>query len=80
MKAAKLVPDASPHSGRPRMVCSVCRKAAFATQEIADRQAAATGVTLRVYLGRSCGWYHLTSQPLKDFTAPTGDTGEGGAK
>lgn len=51
-------------SGGPRLECSRCGKAAYATGEIAteaaDRIRKANGDNLRSYLSARCGWFHLS--------------------
>lgn len=46
------------------MVCQTCNKAAFPSQQIAEREATkATDQELYVYVGPDCGWWHLTRRP-----------------
>jgi hypothetical protein len=53
----------SSYTGRPRIVCDVCGKAAHPTQESAEasaRRIEERGQRMNAYLGEACGWWHLT--------------------
>lgn len=47
------------------LICSVCDKASFATEELARSAAEGASGKLYYYLGPECRWWHLTRSPPK---------------
>lgn len=64
MNLAPVTFEVSPYTGKRRQRCTVCEKIAFATEELADSAAkkiSERGVAMKPYVGKRCGWWHLTT-------------------